>query len=120
MNLFILEAAEKTAINAAQATSDLCDAIPVEITNVTSMVFTAIKIGVPLILVFIGMFDFGKAVMAGKEDEIKGHQKLFIKRLISAFLVFLVLAIVQFFLGLVTGDDDSILTCIQKIVGVGE
>lgn len=107
MNLFILA-------------SDVCAQLQAseEITNITSMIYTALKIGVPLILIFIGMFDFGRAVMAGKEDEIKGHQKLFIKRLISALLVFLVFSIVQFVIGLVAGDDGAgIMECIGVIIG---
>lgn len=109
MDLFILD------------TASLCATLEnsQEITNITSMIFDAIKIGVPLILIFVGMFDFGRAVMAGKEDEIKGHQKLFIKRLISALLVFLVLSIVEFFVGLVA-PDSGIMECIRVIVGANK
>ena len=60
------------------------------------------------------MLDLGKAVMAQKEDEIKKSQQLFIKRLISAVLVFLVVFIVQIVIGLVAGDDSSNITnCID-------
>ena len=30
-----------------------------------------IQIGIPIILIVLGMFDLGKAVVASKEDEIK-------------------------------------------------
>ncbi len=100
-----------------QTADTICSAIPVEITNISSMLYTIIKIGVPLLLIFYGMWDFGKAVFAGKEDEIKSNQKLFIKRLVSAVIVFLVLAIVQLVLGLVTTEDEDIMSCIKTILG---
>lgn len=101
----------------AQTADSICSAIPAEITNITAMIYTIIKIGVPLLLIFYGMWDFGKSVMAGKEDEIKSNQKLFIKRLIAAAVVFLVLAIVQLVLGLVTTEDEDIMSCIKLILG---
>lgn len=101
----------------AQTVDTICSAIPVEITNITATIYTIIKIGVPLLLILFGMWDFGKSVMAGKEDEIKSNQKLFIKRLVSAVIVFLVLAIVQLVLGLVTTEDEDIMSCIKTILG---
>lgn len=84
------------------------------IPQLTSTAVTIIKIGIPLILIFLGMLDLGKAVMAQKEDEIKKSQQLFVKRLISAVLVFLVVFIVQLVIGLVAGDDQtSITNCID-------
>ena len=35
-----------------------------------------IQVGIPLILIVLGMLDLGKAVVASKEDEIKSAQKL--------------------------------------------
>lgn len=84
------------------------------IPQLTSTAYNLIKIGIPIILVFLGMLDLGKAVMAQKEDEIKKSQQLFVKRLISAVLVFLVLFIVQIVIGLVAGDSSSGITgCID-------
>lgn len=45
---------------------------------------------VPIIILVLGTLDFFKAVMAGKEDEMKKAQKTFIKRVIIGVLVFLV------------------------------
>ena len=45
---------------------------------------------VPIIIIVLGTLDFFKAVMAGKEDEMKKAQKTFIKRVIIGVLVFLV------------------------------
>lgn len=99
-------------------TSVLGTDIPETITAITSLIYDVIKIGVPLLLILFGMWDFGKAVMAGKEDEIKASQKLFIKRLISAAIVFLVFAIVELVIGLVAGDEkETIMSCIKTILG---
>lgn len=69
--------------------------IPQVIPNITRMVVTFVKIAIPVILVILGMLDLGKAVVASKEDEIKKAQQLFIKRLIAAVVVFLIVQIVQ-------------------------
>ena len=90
------------------------DSIP----DLTSTVVNIIKIGIPIILIFLGMLDLGKAVMAQKEDEIKKSQQLFVKRLISAVLVFLVVFIVQTVIGLVAGKQSSNITkCIDCFLG---
>ena len=84
------------------------------IPDLTSTVVNIIKIGIPIILIFLGMLDLGKAVMAQKEDEIKKSQQIFVKRLISAVLVFLVVFIVQTVIGLVAGKQNSNITkCID-------
>ena len=103
---------------ALDCTSTLGVEIPATITKITSLIYDVIKIGVPLLLILFGMWDFGKAVMAGKEDEIKSSQKLFVKRLISAAVVFLVFAIVELVIGLVAGEEtETIMSCIRTILG---
>ncbi len=80
-------------------------------------IVTIIKIGVPILLIIIGMIDLGKAVVAQKEEEIKKGQGLFIKRLISALLVFLVVFIVQLVVRFVaSGDNANISQCINCFV----
>ena len=88
------------------------------IPDLTSTVVNIIKIGIPIILIFLGMLDLGKAVMAQKEDEIKKSQQIFVKRLISAVLVFLVVFIVQTVIGLVArGQSSNITKCIGCFLG---
>ena len=68
-----------------------------------------IQIGIPIILIVLGMFDLGKAVVASKEDEIKTAQKLLIKRVVYAIAIFFVVLIVQVVFGLIStsGDRDA-------------
>ncbi len=63
-------------------------------------VIPVIQIGIIAVLVILLIIDFGKAVMAGKEDEIKSAQKLAIKRVVYALVVFLVPWIVNIAIGL--------------------
>ena len=48
------------------------------------------KIIVPIIIIGLGSLDLGKAVVAGKEDEMKKAQKTFVRRLIAGIVVFLI------------------------------
>ena len=61
-----------------------CDALMPFIRLIRDGIIPLIQIGIPIILILLGMFDLGKAVMASKEDEIKSAQKLLIKRCIYA------------------------------------
>lgn len=90
--------------------------------NLVHTIYLAIQIGVPVLLIFFGMLDLGKAVMAQKEDEIKKGQQMFIKRLISAVIVFLVFFIVQLAIGLVSSgeENDNILNCAKCLIRADE
>jgi len=70
-------------------------------------VIPVIQVGIIGILVVLLIIDFGKAVMAGKEDEIKSAQKLAIKRVIYALVVFLVPWIVNIAIGLLADTGKS-------------
>ena len=66
-----------------------------------------IQIGIPIILIVLGMLDLGKAVVASKEDEIKNAQKMLIKRAIYAIAIFFVVLIVQLVFGLLSSAGDE-------------
>lgn len=102
--------------------SDVCGIdIPDTILNLLHMVILAIQIVIPILLIIFGMLDLGKAVMAGKEDEIKKNQTLFMKRVIAAVMVFLVIAIVKLVFGILGSPDGTggvaIADCITAILG---
>ena len=63
--------------------------------EIVNLIINIIKIGVPIVLIVLGMIDLLKGVMAQKEDEIKKAQGLFFKRLIAGVLVFFVVLIVE-------------------------
>ena len=84
-----------------------CTALMPLIKLVRDGVIPLIQIGIPIILIVLGMLDLGKAVMASKEDEIKSAQKLLIKRCIYAVAIFFVTFIVQVVFGLISSTQDS-------------
>ena len=83
-----------------------CDALMPIIRLIRDGVIPLIQIGIPIIVIVLGMLDLGKAVMASKEDEIKSAQKLLIKRAIYAVAIFFVVFIVQVVFGLIDNSGD--------------
>ena len=78
--------------------------------NVVGFIVKTIWIGIPILLIVLGMIDLGKAVVASKEDEVKKATKAFGKRFIYAVAVFLVVWLVGTVLNLassVAGKDDK-------------
>ncbi len=65
-----------------------------------------IQIGIPIILIVLGMFDLGKAVVASKEDEIKAATKLLVKRVIYAVAIFFVVFLVTVIFNIVANNDS--------------
>ena len=85
------------------------------IPRITSLVVSAIQIGIPVLLIIFGMMDLGKAVMAQKEDEIKKGQQMFLKRLLTAAIVFFVIMIVNLLFGIL-GVKDNITGCVDCFI----
>ncbi len=81
--------------------------IPDGIGNIVHLVVKAIQVAVPILLIIWGMLDFAKAIIGQKEDDIKAGQKIFIKRLIAAVVVFLVVTIVQLVINLADSIDGT-------------
>ena len=85
-------------------------------------VVNIVKIVIPIIIILLAMLDLGKAVMAGKEDEIKNAQKMLIKRLIYGVIIFFVVTIVQTVFNLIgqniygeEGEDSAIcMACVSN------
>ena len=82
-----------------------------KIANTVHIVILVIQIAVPIILVIFGMIDLMKAVIAGKEDEIKKNQMVFVKRLIAAAIVFFVFVIVKMLISFVADDSKNLINC---------
>jgi len=88
-------------INGVHAESSDCVALfgsksdPDSIRYLLNEVLMYPKIIVPILVIVLGMVDFGKAVMASKEDEMKKAQTTFIKRVLISVVIFLVPTIVD-------------------------
>lgn len=83
---------------------------------IVSTIVLIIKIAVPILLIIFGMLDLGKAVIASKEDEIKKGQQIFIKRAITAIVVFFVIQIVQIIVRFISGNDASVANCFNCFI----
>ena len=99
-----------------------CSSIPEPLLNITHLIYKAIQIGVPIILIIVGMFDMGKAITQQKEDEIKKAQSLLVKKAIAAGLVFLMFSLVQLVVSVVSPDTTASgserWACVKEILGV--
>ena len=56
---------------------------------------TIFKIAIPILVIALGIFDFGKAVTAAKDDEIKKSVKSLMWRAISGVVIFFIPTIVM-------------------------
>ena len=93
-----------------------CSSIPEPLLNITHLIYKAIQIGVPIILIIVGMFDMGKAITQQKEDEIKKAQSLLVKKAIAAGIVFLMFSLVSLLLNIVGGHEDNTWNCISDLI----
>lgn len=94
--MFILANTNTTVGNA----NTICTEGMAQIIAIIGFILTIIQWVVPVILILLGTIDLVKAVMAGKEDDIKKNQQTLIKRAIAAVIVFLVPLIVSVITGL--------------------
>ena len=90
--------------------------IPKPIPQLTTVAYTLLIVGTPLVLIVFSIVTLIKAISGGKADEIlKAKTKLF-KKFIIAGLIFVLSAIVQFVIGRVTSTDsdkNTVTACLQ-------
>ena len=75
------------------------------VVSVVKFILKIIQWVVPIILIVLGTIDLVKAVVAGKDDDIKKHQQTLIKRIIAAVIVFLIPMLVSILMGWIGNDD---------------
>ena len=85
-----------------------CDGMK-DVLRLVKTIYNLIRYATPLVLIILGSVDFMKAVMAGKEDEIKKNQHRFVSRLGLAVGVFLLLSVFQLITNILSsaGTEDS-------------
>ena len=86
-----------------------------DIGGVIRTVYNAIRIGVPIILIIVGMVGMGKAIAQQKEDEIKKAQSTLVKQAVAALIVFLLLSGVKLLVGVVGGTETE-KSCIDQLL----
>lgn len=74
-------------------------------------VVKVLQIIIPIALILWGTIDMGKAVIAGDEKKMKEAQKPFIKRIISAVIVFLIPFIVTLVINIIPDSNQEFKSC---------
>ena len=95
--------------------------IPAKIPQLTSFGITVLQVVTAVVLVIMGTIDLFKGIAAQKEDEIKKGQQSFVKRLITAALVFFVILIVKLLVGVIANSTTSnnIMSCMDCFLSNG-
>jgi len=103
--------------------------IPAEVARYTKMIYNAIRIIAPLLLIIIGMFDLAKAVTSKSEEDVKKAQKLLVKKAIAGLLVFFMFSFVSWMLTILSStsaDPDAeavnanVINCLNALFIEGE
>lgn len=85
----------------------LCDKIS-GLLSIIGWALLLFKVAIPSIIIIYGMLDLGKAVMSGKDEDIKKNAKTLGVRFIAGIIVFIVPSLVVWLFGLfVKGIDGS-------------
>jgi len=74
-----------------------------EVLQFAGWAITFFKVAIPIIIVVLGMFDFGKAVVAKEDDEIKKQTKRLVYRAVAGIVIFFIPSIVLWLFSVV-GD----------------
>ncbi len=107
-----------------QGCGNVC--IPTEVAKITSMLYGAIKVIVPIALVIIGMFDMAKAITTKSEDEVKKAQKLLVQKAIAGALVFILFSGITWMLSILSATsgnanrEDGVVSCLNVLFGYNE
>ena len=96
----------------------ISNGVPKQIVTIIHLIYNAIRIAVPLILIIVGMIDMGRAITQQKEDEIKKAQNLLVRKAVAAALVFLIVSLVGLVFSVVNTDDSANTTwaCIDSML----
>ncbi len=83
-------------------------------------IVTIFKIVIPVLIIILGSVDLGKAVVAGKEEDIKKHTNILIKRIVMGIIIFFIPTLVRAVFKLFTGGAEAMkdaTVCIDCVTG---
>ena len=95
-----------------------CGCMPAALTDLTSRLYTLIKIATMALLLIVGGFDLIKAMSAQDEKAIAGARKKLVNKFIAAVAVFLIFTAVQALVRILADESaaDSILNCVDYLL----
>lgn len=83
-------------------------------------ILTLVKVAIPVIIIALGIFDLGKAVVSSKEDEIKTSAKRLLWRAIAGVAIFFLPSLILWLFGTVpeyaNGGSGDFTTCRECIL----
>lgn len=68
--------------------------------SILKLIKSIIQVIIPIMLIVLGSLDFGQAIFAGDENEMKKSQQKFIKRVIFSVAIFLIPVLLKVVLGI--------------------
>ncbi len=80
-----------------------------------SLIYFAIRICVPILLIIVGMIDMGRAIVSKKEEDVKKAQGLLLKKVVLGIIVFLLPYFVELVIKIFTKDNELV-DCIKKLI----
>lgn len=88
---------------------DSCNGLLPLVKVIKKGLFPIVQLGIPILLIVLGTFDLGKAVISSEEKEVKAAQSRLLKRFLYAALVFFVATIVSVLMSIVSqgGEGDT-------------
>lgn len=84
------------------------------IIDLLGSLYSLLKIAAPIALVIFGMLDFGKAVISSDEGKMKKAQSTFIRRIMGAVVVFLVMSLLTLVSNLIP-SESGVFSCVKDI-----
>lgn len=77
-----------------------------EVLQFAGWILTVFKVAIPLLIIALGMFDLGKAVVASKDEEIKNATKRLLYRALAGVVIFFIPSIILWLFGSVNGYKE--------------
>lgn len=87
-------------INPQNPGTTSCQSLFAGLEDELKKIFNAIKIVVPILVIVFSSLDFAKAIFGGSDDDVKKSQIKFVKRLVVAFVFFLLPTLMAFAMGI--------------------
>lgn len=90
-----------------------------KIPEITSWLISLVEIAIPVILAIIGAIDFVKGITSQKEDEAKKGQQMFLKRIITAIIIFFIVAFGKLVVNVFSSGDvesGNVIDCIDCFI----
>lgn len=88
--------------------------------DIVRVIYMGIRVGVPIILLIVGMIDLMKAITSQKEDDIRKAQSLLFQKVIVAVIIFAFFTLVQFAINLVdkgSNHNNDMWRCVNALLG---